>query len=222
WSPSLKGNPHLMVVGLPGMGKTTCLINICDQLIKQGIQPIVFSYHQDIDEKLGKILDAIRFVDFNGLGFNPLQVIDPNQPMGYLDNAGTIRDIFSAIYPELGDIQAESIRQAVKDSYVEKGWDNPDQDRSTLEAPAFHRFYEILRETVKPDRGLQTLLARLGELNDYGFFHTGEPLGNLWEEKKLTIIRIHTTQNDNLQRAFAALIFYGLYKDMFRRGIQQR
>ncbi|HOL96388.1 MAG TPA: hypothetical protein PLH79_18735, partial [bacterium] len=222
WSPSIKGNPHLMVVGLPGMGKTTCLINICDQLIKQGIQPIVFSYHQDIDEKLGKILDAIRFVDFNGLGFNPLQVIDPNQPMGHLDNAGAIRDIFSAIYPELGDIQAESIRQAVKDSYVEKGWDNPDRDRSTLNVPAFHRFYEILRDTVKPDRGLQTLLARLGELNDYGFFHTGEPLGNLWEEKKLTIIRIHTTQNDNLQRAFASLIFYGLYKDMFRRGIQQR
>ncbi|MFB3789391.1 MAG: ATP-binding protein [bacterium] len=221
WSPSLKGNPHLMVVGLPGMGKTTCLINICDQLIKQGIQPIVFSYHQDIDEKLGKILDAIRLVDFNGLGFNPLQVIDLSQPRGYLDNAGVIRDIFSAIYPELGDIQAETIRQAVKDSYVEKGWDNPDRDRFTLETPAFHRFYEILRETVKPDRGLQTLLARLGELNDYGFFHTGEPLGNLWEEKKLTIIRIHTTQNDNLQRAFASLIFYGLYKDMFRRGIQQ-
>src|SRR5229473_2738341 len=35
-------------------------------------------------------------------------------------------------------------------------------------------------------------------------------------------IRIHTTQNDNLQRAFAFLILYGLYKDMFRRGIQDR
>jgi DNA helicase HerA-like ATPase len=32
------------------------------------------------------------------------------------------------------------------------------------------------------------------------------------------VIRIHTTQNDNLQKAFASLIFYGLYKDMFRRG----
>src|SRR5437870_12005101 len=32
----------------------------------------------------------------------------------------------------------------------------------------------------------------------------------------------HTTQNDNLQKAFASLVFYGLYKDMFRRGIRQR
>ena len=37
-----------------------------------------------------------------------------------------------------------------------------------------------------------------------------------------TVIRIHTTQNDNLQRTFAPLVFYGLYKDMFRRGIQER
>jgi len=36
------------------------------------------------------------------------------------------------------------------------------------------------------------------------------------------VIRIHRTQNDNLQKAFASLIFYGLYKDMFRRGIQDR
>ena len=35
-------------------------------------------------------------------------------------------------------------------------------------------------------------------------------------------MRIHTTQNDALQRAFASLVFYGLYKDMFRRGIQER
>ena len=44
----------------------------------------------------------------------------------------------------------------------------------------------------------------------------------MWESEQPTVIRIHTTQNDNLQRAFASLVFYGLYKDMFRRGIQDR
>ena len=39
---------------------------------------------------------------------------------------------------------------------------------------------------------------------------------------KPIVIRIHTTQNDNLQRAFASLVFYSLYKDMFRRGIHDR
>ena len=46
--------------------------------------------------------------------------------------------------------------------------------------------------------------------------------GSLWKSEQPIIIRIHTTQNDNLQRAFAYLVFYGLYKDMFRRGVQDR
>ena len=44
-----------MVAGLPGMGKTTCLLNLCRQMLDVGIRPIVFSYHQDIDEKLRSI-----------------------------------------------------------------------------------------------------------------------------------------------------------------------
>jgi len=43
---------------------------------------------------------------------------------------------------------------------------------------------------------------------------------SLWDSDEPVVIRIHKTQNDNLQKAFASLIFYGLYKDMFRRGIQ--
>lgn len=37
WEPSTKGHPHLLVVGQSGMGKTTCLINVCIQLWKQGV-----------------------------------------------------------------------------------------------------------------------------------------------------------------------------------------
>ena len=54
WRVSIRANPHLMMVGLPGMGKTTALINICNQLATAGITPIVFSYHDDIDIKLSE------------------------------------------------------------------------------------------------------------------------------------------------------------------------
>jgi DNA phosphorothioation-dependent restriction protein DptH len=37
WYISTKGNPHLMIVGLQGMGKTTCLVNVCRQLRHAGI-----------------------------------------------------------------------------------------------------------------------------------------------------------------------------------------
>ena len=39
------------------------------------VRPIVFSYHEDIDERLEGLGLGVRFLDFHGLGFNPLQVI---------------------------------------------------------------------------------------------------------------------------------------------------
>ena len=222
WPLTVQGNPHLLIAGLPGMGKTTCLLNLCNQMMAAGVRPIVFSYHQDIDERLGQLADSVRFIDFDGLGFNPLEVIDRGSWMAHLDVAGAMRDIFAAIYPELGDIQAERIRGAIKESFVEQGWGNANAAAADLQEPTFGRFVEILRGDPKPDRGLRTLFARLEELEDYGFFNLRESHSSLWESEQPTVIRIHTTQNDNLQRAFASLVFYGLYKDMFRRGIQDR
>ena len=222
WPLTIMGNPHLLVAGLPGMGKTTCLLNLCQQMRQVGVRPIVFSYHQDIDERLQEQAGSVRFVDYHGLGFNPLQVMDRASRTAYLDVAGALRDIFVAIYPELGDVQGEAIRKAIKESFIEKGWADPSADSAQLEEPLFGRFVELLKADPKPDRGLRTLLGRLEELADYGFFEMGRPHKSLWESEQPIVIRIHGTQNDNLQKAFASLVFYGLYKDMFRRGIQDR
>lgn len=222
WSLSIKGNPHLLIAGLPGMGKTTCLLNLCRQMVNDKIRPIVFSYHEDIDEKLQKLVSGVKFIDFDGLGFNPMKVMDRSARLPHLDIAGSLRDIFTAIYPELGDIQGERLRRAIKESFAERGWDDAGASTGHLEEPTFNRFLEILRSDPKPDRGLRTLLSRLDELDDYGFFSVNETQGTLWDNDEPTIIRVHTTQNDNLQRAFAALVFYSLYKDMFRRGLQDQ
>ena len=218
WPLTTKGNPHLLIAGLPGMGKTTCLLNLCRQMVTAGVHPIIFSYHQDIDERLVDLGTSVRFVDFDGLGFNPLRVTNPESARAYLDVAGSLRDIFAAIFPELGDLQCESIRRAIKESFSEAGWTGSE---AGAREPEFGRFVEILRDEPKPDRGLRTLLARLNELDDYGFFDLGETRDSLWTSDRPTVVRIHTTQNDALQRAFASLVFYGLYKDMFRRGIQE-
>ncbi|MBE7489048.1 ATP-binding protein [bacterium] len=222
WPLSVEGNPHLLVAGLPGMGKTTCLLYLCRQMLEVGIRPIIFSFHQDIDQKLEHLVDSVRFIDFQGLGFNPLQVINLEARTAYLDVAGALRDIFVAIFPELGDIQGERIRKSIKESFIEAGWDDPNTSIEKLHEPEFKRFVEILRTDPKPDKGLRTLLLRLDELQDYGFFELGETRESLWESKQPIVIRIHATQNANLQKAFASLVFYGLYKDMFRRGTQNR
>jgi len=222
WQPSTKGHPHLLVVGLSGMGKTTCLINICRQLWEQEVVPIVFSYHQDIDKHLSSLFPSIRFVDYDGLGYNPLAQPAQESKRTFLDVAGDLRDIFLAIFPELGDIQGEELRQAIKESYLEKGWSSTAAGPTDAAEPAFGRFVEILRAKPKKDRGLQHLLARLQELEDYRLFSPGTDMGSLWVSPQPVVIRVHSTQNEYLQRAFASLLFYGLYKGMFYRRPQER
>lgn len=215
WRPSIRSNPHLMILGLPGMGKTTSLINMCDQLQANGITPIVFSYHQDIDEKLVIRLPVPpQVVQYAGLGFNPMEV-NGSAPLAYLDNVGMLRDIFSAIFPDLGDVQLGRLREALKTSYVDKGW-APGQK---ADVPAFRTFLDLLKADPKPDKGL---LTRLAELDDYGFFDnvTGAP--SLLDMQAPTLIQIHGTQNDYLQRAFATFVLYNLYQNMFKRGPQGR
>jgi DNA phosphorothioation-dependent restriction protein DptH len=216
WRPSIKSNPHLMILGLPGMGKTTSLINMCDQLQAKGITPIVFSYHQDIDEKLAKRLpESPQIIQYAGLGFNPMEVAG-DAPLAYLDNVGMLRDIFSAIFPDLGDVQLGRLREALKTSYLDKGW-GPGGQKGDV--PVFRAFFDLLRADPKPDKGL---LTRLAELDDYGLFDnvTGAP--TLLDMQTPTLIQIHGTQNDYLQRAFATFVLYNLYQNMFRRGPQGR
>lgn len=216
WNLSISSNPHLMLVGLPGMGKTTTLLGVCDQLIKQGITPIVFSYHQDIDEKMVDSFENTQLFEPTDLGFNPMQV-NGDSPLGYIDNAGQLRDIFSSMYSDLGDIQLDKIRNAIKESYTAKGWGQNQQEAPAT--PAFRDFYQALAAEKKPDRGL---LARLGELDDYGVFGGSGEVRSLLDINKPTILKIHSNQNDNVQRAFAMLALYNIYKEMFQRGVQER
>jgi DNA phosphorothioation-dependent restriction protein DptH len=216
WQLSIKANPHLMIVGLPGMGKTTSLVNLCQQIYATGITPVVFSYHQDIDARLEAACGPLNLVDFNGLGFNPLQ-IDSVSPLAHVDVASELRDIFAAIFPDLGDIQTEEIRQAIKQSYADLGWGGGESHAEHPTIPPFQAFFNILRAKPKPNAGV---MARLTELSDYGFFETAGSRRSLLDVGRPSVLRIHRTSNALLQRAFASFVLYSIYKDMFRRGPQ--
>lgn len=218
WKPSLRGNPHLMVVGLPGMGKTTCLINLCKQLKSQGVAPIVFSYHDDIDEQLADLFPDITSHDCRDLGFNPMRIVETGR-VAHVESAGQLRDIFAAIFGDLGDLQLEDIRSAIKQSYEAIGWGGADGvDR----VPEFGDFLQRLRQIRRPDKGTKTMLARLAELDDFGFFSGSAGEASLLDSPAPRLIRIHEVANEVVQRAYASFVLYRVYQDMFRRGRQDR
>lgn len=219
WRFSIRGNPHLMIVGLPGMGKTTCIANLCIQLSRMDVVPIVFSYHDDIEAILGQEFGELKFVDMEmGIGFNPLRVVGKG-PHAWIDNVAMLRDIFAAIYPDLGDLQTNEIREAIKQAYTDLGYGVPGVRPDELPVPEFQRFFDILRQKPKPNPGV---IARLNELNDYGFYRsTGEPSSLLGAEKPV-IVRLYVNQNEVLQNALASFVLFNIYQNMFIRGLQDR
>lgn len=215
WSVASSANPHLMIVGFPGMGKTEAVMNICQQLMANSITPIVFSYHPDIDERLSEKLAGVQLLDHQELGFNPMH-LDTVTRTAHVDSAGMLRDVFSAMFPDLGDIQLESLRSAIRESYIRHGWGG-DSESPTI--PEFRDFYNILKREPKPEKNL---LARLDELDDYQIFSNSGEVRSLLDSETPLVLQIHATQNELVQRAVAMLALYNVYKEMFRRGVQDR
>jgi DNA phosphorothioation-dependent restriction protein DptH len=122
-------------------------------------------------------------------------------------------------HPDLGDLQLEELRQAIKQSYSDLGWGERSPGIVQPSIPPFRAFFDILGAKGKPNLGL---LARLQELADYGFFDSAGEQASLLEEVRPTVVRIHGTTNAMLQNAFSSFVLYSLYKDMFRRGVQSR
>jgi hypothetical protein len=207
-----------MIVGQPGMGKTTCLISLCAQLQRSGIAPIVFSYHEDIDERMAALFPDVVTHDCMKLGFNPMRISQPG-PLAHIESAGQLRDIFHAIYSDLGELQLEQLRSALKKSYEEADWG---VEGTQPAPPAFRRFVEILRESGGKDQRTQTLLARLTELDDFRFFDVRDEQTSLLSLNRPQMIRIHSVSNEAMQRACAGFVLYRIYQDMFSRGPQQR
>ena len=215
WRQDIRTNPHLMILGLPGMGKTSALLNICEQLIAQDITPIIFSYHEDIDEKLKEISTRpVTLVGYDGLGFNPMRP-SSSGPFAHVDSVGNLRDIFSAIFPDLGEIQLGKLRDAILSSYTDRGWSRGVQG----ETPPFSAFYDTLTSDPRPDRGLN---VRLSELAAYGFFEGADHASSLLDSRQPVVIQIHKSQNEALQRGIATFILYSLYQGMFQRGLADR
>src|SRR5271166_2155553 len=139
-------------------------------------------------------------------------------PLGHMESASLLRDIFASIFPDLGDLQLETLRAAIKSSYEDLGWG------STVETPSvpkFRAFLEKLFDAGRSDARTQTLLARLKELDDFHFFSEAGDGPSLLDERGPAILQIHKTMNEAVQRAFASFAFYRIYQDMFRRGRQE-
>ncbi|MGQ9688851.1 MAG: ATP-binding protein [Desulfobaccales bacterium] len=224
--PSIRGNPHALIVGIPGMGKTNAIKNICYELAKENVHPFIFDFHGDLAKDLYQafgpekclILDAAQ-----GLRFNPLE-IDPvrrKQERGWITHYYEVAEIFANIYPSFGELQVSYLRKILKQCYEGAGFT---ASPSETPPPRFIEFWRCLNGKAETDREARKIAARLEPIFELGLFKEelagSYPLSHLLQ--RVTILDLHSLENEENQRVAASFFLQRLYRDMFSHAEEGR
>ncbi len=110
WTPnptSGSANPHVLIVGESGFGKTYAITCLLTELARQGLPSVVFDYGQgfSLDVAPADFLRHAQPVQINasrdGVAINPLQLF-PSDILGPVNVAQRIADTFQRVYTQIG------------------------------------------------------------------------------------------------------------------------
>ena len=115
WQVTAAPNPHLLIVGESGFGKTYTIQCILSELASNHVSAVVFDFGQGfIDASIprARTLDIGRA----GVALNPL-VIHQSDGHGPVSVAQRVADSFARVYPRIGVQQHALLRMAVLDVF---------------------------------------------------------------------------------------------------------
>lgn len=117
WNTQLSQNPHLMIIGESGSGKTYATQCLVAELAQAGIPSVIFDYGQGFEtETLDRHFRQFtkpeeHLIGEKGLAINPVEIF-PRDIKGPNTVATRLSDVFDAVY-RLGDIQRKVLIDAI-------------------------------------------------------------------------------------------------------------
>ncbi len=143
-------NPHLMIMGESGSGKTYAVQCLVAELAQREIPSILFDYGQSFEmqhlEEPFKKFTGIREYPLSeeGLPLNPLEIF-PNDVHGPKNVATRLSDVFDAAY-RLGDIQRKVMIDAIRAAFERVGISETDQATWAQKPPTVSDLQTVLDE----------------------------------------------------------------------------
>lgn len=203
WSPMEEKNPHLLIVGMSGSGKTETLKSMIFELGRAGIPSAILDLHNEFQAVADKTIDLSATIKLNPLeilGRSPLSIVYE------------VSSILRSIY-RLGDQQEAVLRNALKQSYRKH---EITSERSTWKhaPPTFGEMHEIL-ENMKEDKQIRAfvtrLLNRIEPLFDMEVFaeETYFPFGDV--VKQITALQLVTLPSEPVKIALSDFILRRLW-----------
>lgn len=154
WDPYTSSNPHVLILGESGSGKTYTASRLVIELARAQLPCIVFDYGQgfSLQHAPRAFRDDLHAVELqlgrDGIAINPLQVF-PVDTHGPATVAQRVADTFVRVYPRLGVQQHALIRHAVLELLAEAGIFPHDPRTWTLAPPPFRDLEQKLTEYAR-------------------------------------------------------------------------
>ena len=211
-------NPHLMITGETGSGKTQATKALLAEMRPFKVPALILDFKDDYSELVYAETEGFNVYDPNdqSLPFNPLApAFDPRSgrvnPTHHLHQ---LTDIIKRIY-RLGDQQAYRLREAMKAAYEAAGVPMrafvPDADQTY---PAFEAVQDELRE----DKDNQALLGRMSPIFDLGLFSSGARVTDFASVvEQSTVIRLAQLPGDEVKNSVAEFFLMALYNYLIRQ-----
>lgn len=222
FDPQLPGrslpNPHILITGETGSGKTQATKALLRELRLHDVPALILDFKDDYSQSGYAQEEGLTVYDASvgELAFDPMvPPLDPQSGrLAVLNHIYKLGEIIKRIY-SLGDQQANRIREALKTAYREAGIRLqayvPDDN------PTFPVFDDV-KGILEASKENEALLGRLSPIFDLGLFTAIRGRRSFDEIAKCpTVIRLSQLPGDETKNAVAEFFLMALYNYLIRQ-----
>ncbi|NYE05811.1 hypothetical protein F4694_002586 [Bacillus niacini] len=138
---------HMLVLGVPGSGKTTFTLDVVQQLWNNhGLPTLVIEPSKKEYRSLLSVIPDLQIFTVGNEGVSPFRLNPLDVPNGVTleVHLSSLKTAFMASFPMGGPLPA-LFDQALNDTYRQYGWRTSNQGGQGLPIPSFRDFVEVFR-----------------------------------------------------------------------------
>jgi Helicase HerA, central domain len=185
WYPYASSNPHVLILGESGSGKTYTASRLVLELARAHLPSIVFDYGQgfSLQHAPPAFRDDVRTIELHlnrdGIAINPLEIF-PVDTHGPATVAQRVADTFARVYPRLGVQQHALLRRAVLELLADAGIVVDDTRTWKQSPPPFRDLEDKINDyAASGDAGTRRAAASAGpHVSTLFFFNTFRKTGH--------------------------------------------
>ena len=187
WRPGPESglaNPHMLIIGESGAGKTYATQCLCAEFSTREIPVIVFDFGQgfSLNSTPAEFLSHARPIELHaardGVAINPLTIFKEDAH-GPVNAAQRIADTFARVYPGIGVQQHTVLRDTILETFISSGIDPKNKTTWQLPPPDFASIKDHIElaaaDTSNPSRRYASSVA--SHISTLFVFNTFRPSG---------------------------------------------